>query len=158
MTSISPPVRLLLLFSLLLLTTAGSAQAGLMTTFTVETTSEPGGLTHYGYTLTNLPVSDFPTVDLILGVSTDANLQDITGPSGWTVYYNPGDSTIEWSSPSSATDLAPGNSTTFSFESSLGSGLQDYLITGLTQSPPSVDTNSGRSRSPLAASYPSRLR
>ncbi len=147
--------KFLFMFCVVILATAGqAAHAGLMTTFTATTSTDTSGMTTYGYTLTNEVGSDLPVVDLILNVDPTANLQNITGPTGWTIYYSAGDPVAEWSSPSSATDLLQGSTAYLSFQSMLPPGPQYYLITGLSDSPPFVDTSSGYIDSPTAISVP----
>jgi hypothetical protein len=90
------PKTFLFMFCVAILATAGqAAHAGLMTTFTATTSTDTSGMSTYDYTLTNEVGSDLPVVDLILNVDPTANLQNITGPTGWTIYYSAEDPVVE---------------------------------------------------------------
>ncbi len=155
MTRLRYPLGLLIVTQLCAITSIESiAYADFIPTLTLSTTAGPSGLTEYDYTLANPVDSDLPVGDLILGVDPTADLQNISGPTGWTIYYNPGDSTVEWSSPSSATDLIQGGTTLFSFDSYLPPGDQNYLLSGFSDSPPYVETSFGDIQAPTADAVP----
>jgi hypothetical protein len=145
------------ILALIPIISAGSgntARADFVTTLTAEVTVAPAGLNLYTYTLANQADSDLPAVDLIINVDPSADLQNIAGPTGWTIFYDGGDPDVEWFSPSSDTDLQVGSSAVFSFESLLGPGDQQFLVTGLDASIPSIDFNSGDISGPVAAAVP----
>ena len=120
-----------------------NAHGGFLTTLTVITTPEAGGLTLYSYTLTDQPTSTINAEVFILQVSSQANLQTITGPDTWDLAYNPGDSQVIWSSPDPSTDLLPGSSASFTLESSLPPILQDFQLFGADSSGTVFGSNPG---------------
>jgi hypothetical protein len=127
------------------------ASAGLVTSLTVNTSPEPGGLTLYSYTLSDLASSTLPAVEFTLSVSPTANLGAITGPSGWQITYQAGDSEVDFASPSDATDILPGSQGVFSFTSALTPVSTDYLIIGFDSSTITIDTNQGQIAGPATA-------
>ena len=77
MRSRTTVARLVIMMPLVLISITAQAKAGLITSPSVNTTAEPGGLTLYTYTLSNLDTSTLPAVEFILTVSPDANLGGI---------------------------------------------------------------------------------
>lgn len=130
------------------------ARAGLVADISSSVTPQPGGLNLYQYTITDEPSSSLPAVEFTLTVDASANLTSITGASGWLITYSTSDNIVDWSSPSSSTDLQPGNSAIFSFVSPLGAFQQNYQIVGLTTNPFAIDTKQGQIASPGIASVP----
>ncbi|QEH33731.1 hypothetical protein OJF2_22370 [Aquisphaera giovannonii] len=108
----------------------GSARADFLATLDVTTTPEAGGLTLYQYMLSVDPASDQAAVLLLINVDAAAGLTSISGPAGWEIDYNTGDTGVSWLSPGSDTDLLPGQSAVFSFASPLGAGDEDFLTVG----------------------------
>ncbi len=130
------------------------ARAGYLVDISATVTPQPGALDLYQYTIANETGSSLPTVEFTLTIDPSANLTSVTGASGWLITYSAGDNVVDWSSPSSSTDLQPGNSAIFSFLSPLGPVQQDYQIVGLTTNPFAIDTKQGQSASPGIASVP----
>ena len=120
----------------------------------VNQTAEPGSLFRYEYTLTNQPTSDLPAVSFALSVAASANLQSLSGPTGWDVAYSTGETTVTWISTDPSFDLQPSTSGVFSFVSPLDSTLQEYLITGFSDQPLRIETNGDQIRSPGANVIP----
>jgi hypothetical protein len=148
------PLRLLPYSLIFLISTFPSVRGDFITTLTPSVGPGPGGLTDYQYTLTNQADSTLPAVEFALSVAPGADLTSLTGPAGWVITYNPGDSSVDWSSPSPATDLLPGQSAVFDFSSPLGPVSLDYLIAGLDDTTGTVGTNQGTILSPGASSVP----
>jgi PEP-CTERM motif len=143
------------LFAMILVAgVAQSARGDFVTSLTVSVTQQPGGLFEYDYTLKDEAASDLPVFQLSLNVAPSANLSSLAGPSGWDVVYNPGDIQVLWSSEDSSTDILPENIGLFSFSSAGAASLQDYLIAGISDSPPDLETNSGQILGPGVSSVP----
>ena len=93
----------------------------------------------YQYTITNNADSTLPVSSVFLSVDPTANLSAIVGPTGFDVSYKPGDPTtgapgdpsINFTSPSSAVDIQPGKTDTFSFESPERGIQQPYAFQSL---------------------------
>ncbi len=151
MRSRTTVARLVIMMPLVLISITAQAKAGLITSPSVNTTAEPGGLTLYTYTLSNLDTSTLPAVEFILTVSPDANLGAISGPNGWQITYQAGDSEIDVASPSDATDIQPGSQGIVSFTSVLPPVATDYLIIGFDSSTITIDTNQGAIAGPYTA-------
>jgi len=130
------------------------AKGGFITTLTATTTPEPGGLTLYSYALTTDPASTLNAEGLGISVSADANLINITGPTGWEITYNTGDTLVTWESSDPSTDLLPGQSAIFSFESPLGPAQQSYLATGFDTTGTIFGTYTGNVSGPGVTSVP----
>ncbi len=129
-------------------------RGGLLTSLTVDVAPQPGGLTRYEYTLTNEATSDLSVFQFSLDVALNADLQLLSGPTGWDIIYNPGDSQVIWSSPDSSTDLLPGNGALFDISSAQGPSLHSYLIAGINEAIPDIETNSGWIAGPGVSSVP----
>ena len=131
-----------------------SVRGDFITDLSVNTTSQPGGLFLYNYTLTNGPTSTLNAEGLSIGVSAAANLQAISGPNGWDVSYDPGSLLVTWESSDLSTDLLPKSSAMFTFESVLAPAQFVYITTGLDESQSISGTNTGRIASAGVASVP----
>lgn len=129
------------------------ARGDFVTTLSVDQTVTAGELFQYSYTLTNQPQSDHYVAIFLLDVAADAGLRSITGPIGWDASYASGDTAISWVSSDPSTDLAPGSSAVFSFESLLAPTERDCVIAGFGDEPP-IAFNSGRIDSPGASAVP----
>jgi PEP-CTERM motif len=151
-----PTLRLPVLVCGFILLTWGLSpvRAGFITTLTPSITTLPSGLTNYQYTLTDQAGSTLPAVEFALNVDPGANLTVLTGPAGWIISYTSGDPAVDWSSPSSASDILPGQSAVFSFNSPLGPVQLSYLIVGLDDTSGTFDTNQGSITSPGANAVP----
>ena len=133
---------------------SSNAQAGFITSLKVEVTPSDGGMYTYVYTMINDTKSTLPAVEFTLNVDTAAALQQLHGPSGWVISYNPADTAVDWSSFSPLTHIQPGARAAFSFTSPLSPGPQDYSLLGITTNPPAIETNQGQISSPSVASIP----
>ena len=132
-----------------------TARAEFITTLTASETPQPGGLTLYQYTLTNDPTSTLNAEGLAISVDANADLQSITGPTGWDISYLPGDTLVTWeSSDISIQFIAPGDSAAFSFLSALGPAQQPYLVIGTDTLGIDFDSNFGDIASPAISSVP----
>jgi hypothetical protein len=124
------------------------ARAGFVAAVTAEVSTTSTGAYHYQYTLTNDASSTLAAFDVLLNVSPFANLQVVTPPDGWFSAYAPGDTSIYFLSVDPATDLAPGNATTFSFVSDLAPLAQEYSTSGVNSTTFEFDTLTGTVLSP----------
>jgi len=134
---------------------ASTASADFVTTVTSAQTTTPGGPLLYEYTLYNNASSDLSAANFTLFVDPHADLHSISQPLGWRdIGYTSGDGTITWESTGSSFDIHPGGSLVFSFTSILAPSLQDYVTTGISDSPPHLETDGGQIASPGVASIP----
>jgi hypothetical protein len=133
---------------------SATVRGGFITTLTAITAMEPDGLTLSSSTLTNDAASTLDAEGLGITVSADADLTNIAGPTGWDISYFTGGILVTWESSDPSTDISPGQSAVFTFESLLGPTQQPYLVTGLDSTGAVFDTNSGNIASPGAASVP----
>jgi hypothetical protein len=147
-------VRILPCSLALLISGYSSARGDFITTLIPSVAAKPGGLTDYQYTLTDHGDSTLPAVEFALSVAPDANLVSLNGPVGWNITYTPGDSSVDWSSPSTATDIVPGQTAVFGFSSALGPVPLSYLIVGLDDTTGSLAINQGTIVSAGASSVP----
>jgi hypothetical protein len=131
---------------------AGAARGDFITSLSVTVTPQAGGMFLYSYTLSNSSQSSLAAVALDLDVDTAANLQALSGPAGWGIFYQPGDSLSSWQSPGPQTDLLPGSSQNFSFTSALGPVSKTYSVTGLDELNFFISTNTGHVSGPGVAS------
>ena len=141
MRSRTTVARLVIMMPLVLISITAQAKAGLITSPSVNTTAEPGGLTLYTYTLSNLDTSTLPAVEFILTVSPDANL-------GISADRMVGRSRIKRATRRSITGHHPMQRTfspdpreIVSFTSVLPPVATDYLIIGFDSSTITIDTN-----------------
>ena len=125
-----------------------------ITTLNVTTSTQTSGQTLYHYTLSNSATSTLPAVEFTLSIDPTAALQSITGPSGWSITYNSGDSVVDWASLDAMTDLQPGLDAVFSFDSMLPPLSQNYLILGISDNPIDIETNTGMILGPGISSVP----
>src|SRR5205823_2853634 len=100
---------------------ASDAHAKLAVTVTVKTTTLPGGLVRYKYTLKNLPGSTFSLESFLVTVESGADPHSPDGPKGWEFIYSdiePGEF-VAWETslhdPDNFYPLMPGESVGFSF-------------------------------------------
>src|SRR4051812_32359564 len=103
-----PRLRTFLPVVILIVATGGSSRADFITSLTVNQTQDASGLFAYEYTLENLPSSDRPAIQLSLDISEASDLQSISSPAGWDVFYTPGDFFIAWFSLDPASNIVPG--------------------------------------------------
>lgn len=139
---------------LALLATVGApslARADFITTLSASVTPSGGGTYDYSYNLTNTAQSTIGAYEFALGVDTGANLQSIVAPSGWDETYNPGDTSITWST---FTPLDPGSSAVFAFASLEPPVSGDYVAIGFDPNSFQFYTNTGTSLVPGVASVP----
>jgi hypothetical protein len=140
--------------AVLLLCPLPPTRGDFVTSLTVETIAALGGLTKYEYTLKNDTSSDLSAFHFSLDVAADANLFSPYGPDDWYIGYSPGDNQIIWTSFDPATDLPPGGTILFGFFSPLSPSIQNYLIAGISDSPPDLETNTGQIASPGVSAVP----
>jgi hypothetical protein len=122
-----------------------STRGAFLTILTVTTRTEPDGLTLYQYTLTNRQTSTFNANGLGIGVGEGANLRHISSPTGWDITYFPETTLVHWKSSGHSTDLLPGASVVFSFESTFRPSDQAYLVKGVGTSGFDVDVGAHQS-------------
>ena len=139
----------------LVLFSAWSVRADLITTVQADVTQLGPEDYRYDYRLTNSPQSDFAAIALEIQVDPTAALSSITGPAGWDILYIQGDPAISWSSPDAVLDLQPGDSVSFSFESILGPAADGYSVFGFDSGTFGFALNSGQALSPSAVPEPS---
>jgi hypothetical protein len=146
--------KLFVVHSAILLVFAVPVRGDFITTLTVDLTSQPGSLNRYEYILTDQTNSSLPVFSFSLNVASDANLSLLSGPAGWDISYNPSDSQVIWTSLDSSTDLLPGNSAHFNLFSALQPSPQGYIIAGIDESIPDLETNSGQILGPSLSAVP----
>jgi hypothetical protein len=88
--------------------------------------------------------------DFLLSIAPSANLQSITVPTGWGIFYTPGDSSFYAFSPGSSTDIAPGQTQHISFLSDLSAGGQSYQVFGFNSDTFDFDTATGPINGPTS--------
>jgi hypothetical protein len=87
-------------------------------------------------------------IQFFFQVSAAADLQSLSGPAGWDIVYAKGGTIVDWESPDSTTDLAPGQTGVFAFKSALDSTPQPYTIFGIDEVNFDLGSNSGQIASP----------
>lgn len=145
-----------LLTVLALTALTGAAQAGLITSVSVQETPDGGGLTQYLYTVQNTALSTLDVSALFVSVASNANLTSITGPAGWDVTYNTGDTSITWGSSDLSLNVPVGAGATFGFKSPLAPISQDYEVGGIaiTDTDIFIDFNDGQIDAPGTTALP----
>lgn len=113
--------------------------------------SVQGSFFFYEYTLANDAASTVGASSFFLDVSTQADLQSVSGPAGWDVFYASGDPFVEFASPDTILDLPPGSQGSFSFLSRLGPGDVPYLVRGLDESTGAICDATGLTQSATRA-------
>lgn len=145
--------KLLLVFMFvgLLALVAPSAQAAPIVTSTVQ---DLHGTWLYEYSLFNPLGSGEDVYDF--GVDFFGEASNIVTPAGWDFFYGPSTGTvpsfIDWLSLSAASDLTPGSTLGFSFQSALGPGEIVYHLA--TTVPRAID---GTTTGPNAVPEPGTL-
>ena len=138
-------------FSVFLL--AAGAKGDLITTLDVAVS--PNGPAYlYGYTLTNDSASDLNVILVSIDIADSASLTGLSGPTGWDIVYQLGDTTVTWESPDPLFNLLPGNSFQFEFSSILPPDLQDFILLGIDNSATNFAFNTGRIASPSSRAVP----
>jgi hypothetical protein len=132
-----------------------ASQAGLMTILSVDVTEEARGLFEYDYALSVLQDSTLGASQLFLAVSTSADLTSVSAPSGWDIFYTPGDPDISFLSSAPSTDIAPGSFGLFSLTSPVGPAASDFLVRGFNDNAGTAVDNVGTVLTPSAVPEPS---
>jgi hypothetical protein len=140
---------------LLLFETAASMAGSLLTNLAVDVTQEAGGLYGYDYALSVLQGSTLGGSQLFLSVSTNAGLASVSAPSGWDVFYTPGDPDISFLSSAPSSDITPGGFGLFSLTSPVGPAANDFLVRGFDYDAGTSDDNPGTIETPSTVPEPS---
>ena len=117
----------------------------------VTVSKQSDSLFLYQYKLTNPSGSTLPAVDLTISVDRAANLSLLVAAPGWETTYLKGDLSVDFASPSPATDLLPGSTALFSFESALSPDLKGYVIFGLDDASGTFKSSQGSVAAPSAS-------
>ena len=117
--------------ALLLLASAAPARGGFLVNVTSLVTQESPTVFRYDYQVTVPSTSTLNASEFFIDVSPLANLTTIATTTGWDISYSAGDPNVDFSSPSSATDLLPGQTGFFEFRSPVGPGLQAFDVRSL---------------------------
>jgi hypothetical protein len=134
-----------------------TSRAGLVTVLAVDVNAEVGGLYEYDYALSVPQDSTLGASQLFLAVSTGADLNNVSAPIGWDVFYTPGDPDISFLSSGPSADIAPGTFGLFSLTSLVGPAANDYLIRGFDYNAGTFDENVGTVLTASAVPEPSGL-
>jgi hypothetical protein len=105
-----------------------ASQAGFIDTVSVDIKPTAPGLYDSTYTLAVSPMSTISAYEFALNVDTSSNLQSLVTPTGWDVTYNPGDTSITWSTDNFP--VTPGTSDIFGFASALPPVAGTYQTLG----------------------------
>src|SRR5208283_3048451 len=117
-----------------------------------ESATQNSGLYQYSYTLTNSPQSTISAYIFALAVDKGANLQSLTGPTGWEILYTVGSTSVEWDT--AFQPIAPGGSATFGFTSVEPPASNMYQTTGFDPNSFQFYNNTGTTSTPGAVSVP----
>ncbi len=128
---------------------APSAVGGLVASLSDHVTPQSGGLFLYEYTVVNESTSTLSIAQFDLAVAADADVQDISAPSGWSFDAPAGEGFVSFFVEDDGAELAPGTTGLFSFLSPQRPAAFDYFIVGIA--PPDFEVLEGRISAPGAA-------
>ena len=109
-----------------------AARAGFDVSISATDTRQANGNYLYSYTVTDLPTSTIAITEFDIAVNDPIGVTSIKSPSDFFTFYNPGDSSLTFTTFDDG--ILPGSAGVFSFISSSAPGLVPELIRGLDPS------------------------
>ena len=135
-----------------LFATQAPARATLISTVIPAVAPAGQGEFEFTYGVTNSPASTVDIGEFDLDVAPAADLGSFTVPTGYLTLYTPGDPTISFESTAASTDVTPGATDTFSFESAAGPAADPYAAVSYDDGEADTGTTLGPTAVPEPAS------